>query len=131
MNNYKFLDLTCSKSTTALGDVEWYWIANVPKFKSIRPAALHIAKVLSRAGYRFNWDAIDGLAAQFARYSKSGVSIKRYNKKWQGPAYYRVSVKGDSLYVIQGGECTPREILRGCTNHHYVSEFPQSPTASE
>lgn len=131
MNNYKFLDLTCSKSTTALGDVGWYWIANVPKFKSVRAAASHVAKVLSRAGYRYNWDIIDGLAAQIHRYAKSGVSVKRYNRNWQGRAYYRVSVNRESLYVLQGGECIPREILRGCMNHHYVSEFPQSSTDSE
>jgi hypothetical protein len=131
MNNYKFLDLTCSKSTNALGDVGWNWIANVPKFKSVRAAASHVAKVLSRAGYRGNWDIIDGLAAQIDRYSKSGVSVKRYNRNWQGRAYYRVSVNRESLYVLQGGECIPREILRGCMNHHYVSEFPQSSTDNE
>ena len=131
MNNYKFLDLTCSKSTTALGDVGWYWIANVPKFKTVRAAASHVAKVLSRAGYRGNWDGIDGLAAQIDRYSKSSVSVKRYNRNWQGRAYYRVSVNRESLYVLQGGECIPREILRGCMNHHYVSDFPQSSPDSE
>lgn len=126
MNNYKFLDLTCSKYTTALGDVGWNWIADVPKFKSVRAAAAHVAKVFSRAGYRYNWDILDGLAAQIDRYSKSGVSVKRYNRNWQQRAYYRVSVNQESLYVLQGGECIPREILRGCMNHHYVSEFPQS-----
>jgi len=130
MNNYKLLDLTCSKYTTALGDVGWFWIANVPKFKTARAAASHVAKVLSRAGYRGNWDIIDGLAAQIERYTKSGVSVKRYNRNWQGRAYYRVTVKQKSIFVYQGGECIPREILRGCMNHHYVSEFPQSSTDS-
>jgi len=131
MDKYKFLDLTCSKYTTALGDVGWFWIANVPKFKTTRAAASHVAKVLSRAGYRFNWDIVDGLAAQIKRYSQSGVSVKRYNRNWQQRAYYGVSVKGKTLYVIQGGECIPREIMRGCMNHHYVSESPQPSTDSE
>jgi len=131
MNNYKFLDLTCSKYTTALSDVGWFWIANVPKFKTARAAASHVAKVLSRAGYRGNWDIVDGLAAQIKRYSQSGVSVKRYNRNWQRPAYYRVTVKRESMFVYQGGECIPREILRGCMNHHYVSEFPQSATSIE
>jgi hypothetical protein len=131
MNNYKFLDLTCTKYTTALGDVGWFWIANVPKFKTTRAAASHVAKVLSRAGYRFNWDIVDGLAAQIKRYSQSGVSVKRYNRNWQGPAYYRVTVERQSMFVYQGGECIPREILRGCMNHHYVSEFPQPSTETE
>jgi hypothetical protein len=125
MDKYKFLDLTCSKNTTALGDVGWSWIANVPKFKTTRAAASHVAKILSRAGYRGNWDIIDGLAAQIKRYSQSGVSVKRYNRNWQQRAYYGVSVKGKTLYVLQGGECIPREIMRGCMNHHYVSESPQ------
>lgn len=131
MHNYKFLDLTCSWYTTALGDVGWLWIANVPKFKSVRDAASHVAKVLSRSGYRGNWDIIDGLLAQIDRYSKSGVSVKRLNKNSQQRAYYRVSINRESLYVLQGGECIPREILRGCMNHHYVSEFPESSTDSE
>jgi hypothetical protein len=131
MNNYKFLDLTCSKYTNALGDVGWLWIANVPKFKTARAAASHVAKVLSRAGYRGNWDIVDGLAAQIERYSKSGVSVKRFNRNWQGAAYYRVTVKRESMFVYQGGECIPREILRGCVNHHYVSEFLQTSTDIE
>ncbi len=131
MNNYKFLDLTCSKHISAIGDVGWFWIANVPKFKTVQAAASHVAKVLSRAGYKGNWDIIDGLAAQIKKYSKSGVSVKRYNRNWQKIAYYGVSVKGRTLYVLQGGECMPREISRGCVNNHYVSEFPQLSTDVE
>lgn len=126
MNNYKFLDLTCSKYTTALGDVGWFWIANVQKFKTARAAASHVAKVFSRAGYRGNWDIVDGLAAQIEQYSKSGVSVKRYNRNWQGAAYYRVTVKRESMFVYQGGECIPREILRGCKNHHFSSDLAPS-----
>jgi len=125
MVKYKFLDLTCSKHTSVLGD--GFWIANVPKFKTASAAASHVAKILSRAGYRYNWDIVDGLAAQIKRYSQSGVSVKRYNRNWRGPAYYRVTVKRKSMFVYQGGECIPREILRGCMNHHYVSEFLQTP----
>lgn len=127
MEGYKFLDLVCTKATiSSLGDVGWVWIANVPQFKSVRTAAVHLAKVLSRAGYRCNWELVEGLGPQLRKYSERGVSVKRFNKRSQMCTYYQVKFKKQSLFVYEGGECTAREVVRGCFSHHLVSsELPE------
>ena len=127
MRGYEFLDLVCTKVTiSSMGDVGWVWIANVPRFKSVRSAAGHLAKILSRAGYRCNWDLVEGLGAQLRMYSQRGVSVKRFNKRGPGCAYYKVEFKKQSLFVFEGGECIPREVVRGCFSHHLVTtEAPE------
>jgi hypothetical protein len=124
MQNYKFLDLTCTKHTSALGDVSWYWIAGVPNFKSVKASANHLAKILSRAGGRCNWDIVEGLGMQLRRFLQHGVTVKRLNKRFPNCTYYKVAFKKKILFVYEGGECVPRETLRGCSNPHITSDTP-------
>ena len=124
MSNYKFLDLTCTKFTSGLGDVNWYWIATVPKFKSVNAAANHLVKILSRAGSRCNWDIVEGLGMQLRRFAQQGATVKRLNKRFPNCTFYKVTFKNADLFVFEGGECPPREIPRGCSNPHTTSEGP-------
>jgi hypothetical protein len=122
MQNYKFLDLTCTKHTSALGDVSWYWIAGVPNFKSVKASANHLVKILSRAGGRCNWDIVEGLGMQLRRFLQHGVTVKRLNKRFPNCTYYKVAFKKKILFVYEGGERVPRETLRGCSNHPISSD---------